>query len=337
MFLEDYNYELPEHLIAQHPLKDRSSSRLLCFTQKNIDHAYFKDLADHLRPEDLLVFNDTRVIPARIYATKETGGKVEVFIEEIISKDHARASLSNSKKLKNGDLLSIYKNIEAKIVDHREGFFELKFSTDLDYCLEHFGHTPLPPYIKRQALDDDKFRYQTIYAQHDGAVAAPTAGLHFDDQTMVSIAKKGVNKGFLTLHVGAGTFMPIRSKVIENHTMHQEYVHVTETLCDLIAKTKLKGGRVIAVGTTCVIALETVARQGRLSPYKGYTDLFIYPGYQFKVVDAMITNFHQPKSSLLVLVSAFIGIDNLKEIYKKAIEKEYRFFSYGDATFIEKS
>lgn len=154
---------------------------------------------------------------------------------------------------------------------------------------------------------------------------------------MVSIAKKGVNKGFLTLHVGAGTFMPIRSKVIENHTMHQEYVHVTETLCDLIAKTKLKGGRVIAVGTTCVRALETVARQGRLSPYKGYTDLFIYPGYQFKVVDAMITNFHQPKSSLLVLVSAFIGIDNLKEIYKKAIEKEYRFFSYGDATFIEKS
>jgi S-adenosylmethionine:tRNA ribosyltransferase-isomerase len=336
MSLEDYDYHLPEHLIAQQPLKDRTASRLLCYLNKSIDHSYFKNLTNYLNANDLLVFNDTRVIPARIYAYKSTGGRVEIFIESIVSNSHAKARVSNSKNLQCGDYLKINETIKVLIVSQQKEFYELEFSSEINFCLESYGHTPLPPYIRRKANEEDRYRYQTVYAEHDGAVAAPTAGLHFDQDIMQSLEDKRINTGFLTLHVGAGTFMPIRSQIIEQHVMHKEHINVTEELCDLIHKTKSSGGRVIAVGTTCVRALETAAQKDKLLPYKGYTELFVYPGYDFQVVDAMITNFHQPRSSLYVLIAAFIGLDTVKAIYEAAISREYRFFSYGDVMFIKK-
>jgi S-adenosylmethionine:tRNA ribosyltransferase-isomerase len=342
MQLKDFSYELPEELIARYPTERRSDSRLLCvdIDSGEMQHRIFRELIDFVRSDDLLVFNDTRVIPARLFASKESGGRVEVMVERVLDDNEIVAQLRVSKSPKPGSKICFAvpdePDVRAEVVARDEGFFTLRFAPELNLMafLESNGHMPLPPYIKRDDEQLDQERYQTVYARNAGAVAAPTAGLHFDDELMAQLQSKGVQQAYLTLHVGAGTFQPVRVDNIAEHKMHKELVHVSEEVCTAIAECKNKGGRVIAVGTTSVRSLEAAAASGQLAPFHGETDIFIYPGYEFRVVDAMVTNFHLPESTLLMLVSAFCSKKMLLGAYKEAIDKAYRFFSYGDAMLL---
>jgi S-adenosylmethionine:tRNA ribosyltransferase-isomerase len=343
MKTREFQYHLPEHLIAQKPCEIRSQSRLLHYSraQKSINHLQFNDIVNLLNAGDLLVFNNTRVIPARIYGYKETGGKVEILIERLTGEHQCLAHIKASKTPKPGSLITLRDDNnehEFKVtVEGREGdLFILTTATNLSmaFIMENIGHMPLPPYISRDDTIEDFSRYQTVYAETPGAVAAPTAGLHFDDDLLKKLKNKGVNSAYVTLHVGAGTFQPVRCESIEDHKMHFEYLVVPQETVDKCQQTRQNGGRIIAVGTTTVRSLETASNSGQLEAYAGETDIFIYPGYQFKSIDALITNFHLPESTLLMLISAFAGKDEIIRCYKEAITEEYRFFSYGDAMFI---
>ena len=340
-FLSDYDYELPPEAIADKPAPVRSASRLLCLDRSSgsIRNQCFTDLPGLLDPKDLLVFNDTRVIRARLHGHKDSGGKVEVLIERISRPRRALAQVRASKSPKAGSRLLLSghagEEVEAEILGRSGELFDLQFDEDVAGVLERIGEVPLPPYIRRQATAADAERYQTVYASRDGAVAAPTAGLHFDGELLARIAARGVQSSFITLHVGAGTFQPVREEQIGKHRMHSEHVDVPQAACDAIVACRKRGGRVVAVGTTVVRALESAAGAGRLVEYRGDTDIFIFPGFEFRVVDAMITNFHLPRSSLLMLVSAFCGSrEKLLGAYREAIAEGYRFYSYGDAMWV---
>lgn len=335
---DEFSYELPEELIAQFPTEQRGSSRLLamaCPSGKLTD-LEFSNLPGLLNAGDLLVFNDTRVIPARLFGNKETGGKVEILLERILDDQRMLAQVRASKTPKPGSMIHLQDGIELELMERQEDMFVLDIIGEITVLelMRQIGHMPLPPYIQRDDNVDDVDRYQTIYARNPGAVAAPTAGLHFTDELMQEITEQGIDSVFVTLHVGAGTFQPVRVDNIEEHQMHSEYLEVSVDVCEKVKQCKARGGRVIAVGTTAVRCLETAAQAGELKPYQGETDIFIYPGYEFKVVDTLITNFHLSESTLLMLVSAFAGQDNIMDAYQHAIEQRYRFFSYGDAMFL---
>jgi len=335
MLRQEFFYDLPSSLIAQAPSAERSASRLLLVdgAEGYCKDQTFKDLPELLEAGDLLVFNNTRVIPARLYGQKQSGGKVEVLIERLMPDNHVLAFVRASKSPKVGAKLSLANNLNAEVVGRREDLFELRFDVEgsLLAWLEQQGEVPLPPYIDRTPGIDDKERYQTIFAEQPGAVAAPTAGLHFDQALMQRLADKGIEFAYVTLHVGAGTFKPMRVERIEDHQIHHEYIEVSESVCDKIAETQAAGRRVIAVGTTVVRVLESAATDEGIKPYSGETNIFIYPGYQFKLVDGLVTNFHLPESTLLMLVCAFSGYKTVMAAYRHAVEEEYRFFSYGDA------
>lgn len=335
MKLSDFDFELPAELIAQYPTAQRSQSRLLVISQKKetFDHQYFYQLPQHLRPGDLLVFNDTRVMPARFYGVKETGGKIEILIERIIDETNALAHVKASKALRAGMSFYLNDKIQCKVLGRQGDLYHISCGNDQvwDEIMAAVGHIPLPPYIQRTDEQEDLTRYQTIFARNQGAVAAPTAGLHFDEALWQTLQQQGIEFGFVTLHVGSGTFQPIRTDTIAEHRMHSEYLEVSPQVCAQIAATRARGGRVIAVGTTVVRCLETAALQGELQPYYGETTIFIYPGFQFKVIDGLISNFHLPRSTLLMLVSALIGREKIMAAYQQAVAEEYRFFSYGDA------
>jgi S-adenosylmethionine:tRNA ribosyltransferase-isomerase len=342
----DFFYELPPQLIAQQPLAERDSSRLLVLNGVDgaLSHHRFSDLLQFLTPDDLLVFNDTRVIPARLWGHKATGGKVEVLIERLTGTHTALAHIRASKSPGAGTVIHLGDEQQSASspyqlqVTGREGELFCLSSQQgpaLTTILGAIGHMPLPPYIGRRDAPADRERYQTVYAQREGAVAAPTAGLHFTQAMLEQIDARGIRRVAVTLHVGAGTFQPVRTEQIEQHIMHKEYVEVGEGVCEAVRATRARGGRVVAIGTTAVRSLETASRGlGAMQPYYGDTDIFIYPGYQFHNVDAMVTNFHLPESTLLMLVSAFAGRDAVLAAYREAIDADYRFFSYGDAMFI---
>jgi S-adenosylmethionine:tRNA ribosyltransferase-isomerase len=339
MQLSDFDYDLPEGLIAQTPTSERGASRLLALLEGEAEPSdlHFKDLPSLLRPGDLLVFNNTRVMQARLFGRKETGGKVELLIERVASSSHqALAHIRASKSPRPGSYLRVGESEQQVLVEEREGeLFQLTLPQGDFYSLmADEGHMPLPPYIQREDEAQDQERYQTVYAEHLGAVAAPTAGLHFDATLLEELKAAGIEQSFVTLHVGAGTFQPVRTENLDEHLMHSEYAEVDEEICEKIRTTRANGGRVIAVGTTCVRSLEAASSSGEIAPFRGETRLFIRPGYQFKSVDAMITNFHLPKSTLLMLVSAFSGYERMFNAYRHAIAEHYRFFSYGDAMFI---
>jgi S-adenosylmethionine:tRNA ribosyltransferase-isomerase len=340
MNLSDFNYHLPDERIARFPSPQRTSSRLLCLENKSdsVLHRQFYEVFNLIEEGDLLVLNNTRVIPARLFGQKESGGKVEILVERILDEHRALVHLRSSKSPKQGAIIIFSENIRAEILGRQNDLFELKF-LDVDsllIILEKIGHVPLPPYMNREDVGEDHERYQTVYAKHPGAVAAPTAGLHFDKELLEKLKNKGVEIAFVTLHVGAGTFQPVRVEKIEEHVMHAEYLEVSEEVCEKIKSANAKGKRVIAVGTTSVRCLETAARDGLMKPFTGDTQLFIYPGFQFQCVDVLITNFHLPCSTLLMLVCAFAGYQKIMGAYQEAIEQEYRFFSYGDAMWIER-
>ena len=333
MLISEFDYDLPPELIARYPAKDRRSSRLLAVTD-GIHDLGFADLPSLLRAGDLLVFNDTRVIKARLTGRKESGGKVEVLIERIESDRLALAHVRASKSPKPGGRLLLDGGSEAVVAARDDGLFLIEFSTELLPYLDRYGEVPLPPYLEREADATDIDRYQTVYAKDPGAVAAPTAGLHFDEAMLAETLAAGVRHAHVTLHVGAGTFQSLRDEHIEENRLHSERVEVTQAVVDAVAETRAAGGRVIAVGTTSVRSLECASTSGELRPFKGETDLFILPGYAFRSVDAMITNFHLPQSSLLMLVAAFSGKDRIFAAYEHAVREKYRFFSYGDAMFL---
>ena len=340
MQLSDFDYELPDDLIARYPSSTRGESRLLVLNGRTeqLQHHRFVDITQFLNPGDLLVFNNTRVISARLFATKSSGGKVEVMVERLQSENTVLAQIRASKTPKLHSQLYFEQGITATVLDRQADFFVLQFAdiTALE-VMDKIGHIPLPPYFGRADEHIDRERYQTVYALHNGAVAAPTAGLHFDEGLINQLQAKGVETAFVTLHVGAGTFQPVRVSDITAHTMHREYMEVSEMVCEKIKATKARGCRVIAVGTTSLRSLETAAQSGVMQVFKGDTQIFIYPGYSFQVVDALITNFHQPQSTLMMLVCAFAGYKPLMEAYRLAIEMRYRFLSYGDAMFLERS
>lgn len=345
MKLSDFSFTLPEHLIAKYPTPDRTASRLLHLngTTGDVHHKQFQQMLDLVEPGDLLVFNNTRVIPARLLGQKASGGKVEVLIERIVDDNNALAHVRASKAPKPGTDLLLEGAVSVTVTGRQDALFELRFNGDATVLeqLEQYGHMPLPPYIDRPDEQADKERYQTVYNQAPGAVAAPTAGLHFDDALLERLQQKGVNLAYVTLHVGAGTFQPVRVDNILEHKMHSEFAIVPEDVVNAVRATKAAGKRVIAVGTTSVRSLESSALEASkdevLVPYQSDTDIFIYPGFEFKVVDAMFTNFHLPESTLIMLISAFAGKDNVLHAYEQAIEQEYRFYSYGDSMFIEKA
>ncbi len=338
MRVSDFSFELPEELIAQFPLETRSASRLLCLDGNTgeLAHKQFSQLTELVQPGDLLVFNDTRVIPARLFGQKASGGKVEVLIERLHGEQRALAHIRSSRSPKVGAKLILEGGVEAEVIGRQDNLFQLQFdpSEDLMRQLEAHGHMPLPPYMQREDLPSDRERYQTVYNKRPGAVAAPTAGLHFDQPLLDKLQAMGVETQFVTLHVGAGTFQPVKVDKVEDHKMHAEYIEVTQAVCDAINATRARGGRVIAVGTTSVRSLETASQSGEIQPFMGDSSIFLYPGYEFKSVDAMITNFHLPESTLIMLVSAFAGIDHIRKAYAEAIQQRYRFFSYGDAMFM---
>lgn len=345
MKLSDFHFELPEALIAKYPTSERTASRLLHLNGKSghVAHLNFPDLEGLLEPGDLLVFNNTRVIPARLLGEKETGGKVEVLVERVLSETRVLAHVRANKSPKPGNTLILEGQIRAVMVARHDALFELEFEGGRNVLamLEEHGHMPLPPYIDRPDEDDDKERYQTVYSEKPGAVAAPTAGLHFDEAMLERLKNKGVKLAFVTLHVGAGTFQSVRVDNIEEHQMHAEYAEVPQDVIDDILAAKAAGKRVVAVGTTSVRSLESAAlashKAGQpLSPFFDDTEIFIYPGFEWRVVDAMITNFHLPESTLIMLVSAFAGKDNILDAYQQAVDNAYRFFSYGDAMFLER-
>jgi S-adenosylmethionine:tRNA ribosyltransferase-isomerase len=333
MFLSEFDYTLPDGLIARYPTEARRASRLLVVSDEIADRQ-FSDLTAHLREPDLLVMYDTRVIRARLEGRKTSGGRVEVLIERLQSDFEALALIRASKSPKPGTKICFADNVEAEVVSRSKDLFALRFSSPVEAFLEENGSVPLPPYLERDAEAVDGERYQTVYARQPGAVAAPTAGLHFDNEMLNEISGLGVNHAFVTLHVGAGTFQSLRDKHVESNQLHKERVQVSVGVCDAVADARAAGGRIIAVGTTSVRALESASEQGQLQPYDGETDLFIYPGYEFRSVDAMLTNFHLPKSSLLMLVSAFAGQKRTMTAYQHAVEQRYRFFSYGDAMLV---
>ncbi|MDN3484617.1 tRNA preQ1(34) S-adenosylmethionine ribosyltransferase-isomerase QueA [Pseudoalteromonas sp. APC 3224] len=340
MRVADFSFDLPDELIARFPKADRTSSRLLSLDGPSgtVEHKIFSDILELVNENDLLVFNNTKVIPARMFGQKESGGKVEVLVERVLDEHRVLAHIRASKSPKPGNVLILEGKAKAIMVARHDTLFELEFdrSENVLDILNDVGHMPLPPYIDRPDNEADRERYQTVYGEKPGAVAAPTAGLHFDDKLMAALKDKGVQMAFVTLHVGAGTFQPVRVESVDEHIMHSEYIEVPQDVVDAVANTKAKGGRVIAVGTTSVRSLESAAKihGGKLDTYFGDTDIFIFPGYQFNVVDAMVTNFHLPESTLIMLVSAFAGQDNIMGAYNTAIEQQYRFFSYGDAMFL---
>lgn len=334
----DFRFELPDTLIAQYPLARRGASRLLELDGSSgaLRDRCFDDLPELLSPGDLLVFNDTKVIPARLYGRKaQTGGKVELLIERLLDSHRALAHIKASKPPRPGSMILVERGGTLQVIARRDTLFELiSKENDLMSMMNQSGHIPLPPYITRADAALDLDRYQTVYAERPGAVAAPTAGLHFDQEMLDRLAAKGVTTARVTLHVGAGTFQPVRVERLEEHVMHSEYLEVSEETCDSVQRTRANGGRVIAVGTTSVRSLESAAASGIVKPFTGDTQLFIRPGYQFKCVDAMITNFHLPESTLLMLVSAFSGHQQIMAAYRHAVTERYRFFSYGDAMFL---
>ena len=337
----DFYYELPDELIAQQPLPERSASRLL-YLHKNsdaIEDKQFIDLLALLNKEDLLVLNNTKVIPARLFGHKQTGGKVEILLERVLNEREVLAHMRSSKSPKAGALIELDAGFQCQVLGRVDDLFHLKFNGEqlLADILERIGHMPLPPYIERADNISDQTRYQTVFAQQSGAVAAPTAGLHFDAAMMAKIQAKGIAIAFVTLHVASGTFRPVKVENLAEHIMHKEYFEVPEQTVAAVEQTKKRGGRVIAIGTTAMRSLESASRSGRLASACGDTDLFITPGYQFKTVDAMLTNFHLPESTLLMLVSAFAGYERIKNVYQHAIAAKYRFFSYGDAMFIQRA
>ncbi|WP_305402715.1 tRNA preQ1(34) S-adenosylmethionine ribosyltransferase-isomerase QueA [Photobacterium leiognathi] len=345
MQVSDFDFELPDELIARYPQPERTASRLLQMTGNTgeLAHKCFKDVLDLVQPGDLLVFNNTRVIPARMFGHKASGGKIEVLVERMLDDKSILAHVRASKPPKPGNELLLGENGEfsAEMVARHDALFEIRFNSDKTVLeiLDIVGHMPLPPYIDRPDEDADKERYQTVYNAKPGAVAAPTAGLHFDDKLMADLKAKGVSFAFVTLHVGAGTFQPVRVDDINDHHMHSEYVEVPEEVVAAVNETRANGGRVIAVGTTSVRSLESAAQDAlkkgtEFKPFFGDTDIFIFPGYQFQLVDALITNFHLPESTLIMLVSAFAGYENTMNAYHEAVANKYRFFSYGDSMFI---
>ena len=340
MKTQDFDFHLPENLIAQHPAKQRTASRLLhvdALSNTLVDSG-FLDFPDHLRKNDLLIFNDTRVIKARLLGQKATGGAVEVLIERILDDKQAYALVRASRAPKTGTLMTLCNGIEVEVIGRKDDLFHLKFLSDTPVLdlLEQYGNLPLPPYITHDADNTDESRYQTIYAKHAGAVAAPTAGLHFDESMLAKLKNKGVQITYITLHVGAGTFQPVKVDDIADHKMHSELYHIPAETIALIESTRKIGGKITAVGTTVLRALESAAQHEQLSAGSQETNIFITPGFTFKVVDRLLTNFHLPKSTLLMLVSAFAGFELMKKAYQHAIKEEYRFFSYGDAMLLEK-
>ena len=333
----DFDYQLPDELIAMYPMPERTTSRLLVLNKASgeLEHKHFYDLIDYLNPKDLLVFNHSKVIPARVFGAKPTGGKIEILVERVLDDHRVLAHVRSNKSLKPGAEI-LLGDVSVEMLSRQGDLFELMFhsSETVLTILDRMGHMPLPPYIKREDELEDKTRYQTVYAKEKGSVAAPTAGLHFDDSLMNAIKAKGIDLAFLTLHVGAGTFQPVRVDNVLEHKMHAEYIDVPESICEQVRATKARGGRVISVGTTSVRSLETASQGGTIQPYQGDTDIFIYPGYEFRCVDAMITNFHLPESTLLMLISAFSSRELIMSTYQTAIDQAYRFFSYGDAMLI---
>lgn len=351
MRLDSFNYDLPRELIADQPAAERSASRLLVLEGQSgaIGDMLFGQIDTLLEPGDLLVMNDTRVIPARLFGVKASGGKVELLVERIVDKQRALVHLRASKSPRDGSVLTLEGGHTVTVGQRAGDLFEVAFASADGACgaagsgdgvmavLNAVGHMPLPPYLARSDNGLDRERYQTVYARTPGAVAAPTAGLHFDEALLARLHGRGVSTAFVTLHVGAGTFQPVRTQDITQHRMHSEVAEVSDAVCQQVAATRAAGKRVIAVGTTSVRCLETAGRDGRMRPFCGETDIFIYPGYQFRQVDALITNFHLPESTLLMLVSAFAGYRHAMAAYRHAVAERYRFFSYGDAMFISRN
>jgi len=346
MRVADFSFELPESLIAHYPQAQRSGCRLLSLDGPTgaLTHGVFTDVLDKIQAGDLLVFNNTRVIPARVFGRKVSGGKIEVLVERVLDSHRILAHVRASKSPKPGAelLLGDKENIKATMLARHDTLFELEFNEDRDVftLLDEIGHMPLPPYIDRPDEDADRELYQTVYSERLGAVAAPTAGLHFDQPLMDALKEKGVELAFVTLHVGAGTFQPVRVDTIEEHVMHAEYAEVSQSVVDAVLACKARGNRVIAVGTTSVRSLESAAKAAQnalIAPFMDDTSIFIYPGYQYQIIDALITNFHLPESTLIMLVSAFAGYKNTMNAYHQAVAEQYRFFSYGDAMFINRN
>ncbi|ELY6225915.1 tRNA preQ1(34) S-adenosylmethionine ribosyltransferase-isomerase QueA [Cronobacter muytjensii] len=343
MRLTDFSFELPESLIAHYPQAQRSACRLLSLDGPTGDltHGTFTDLLDKLNPGDLLVFNNTRVIPARLFGRKASGGKIEVLVERMLDDNRVLAHIRASKAPKPGAelLLGDDESVNATMTARHDALFEVQFNDErpvLD-ILNSIGHMPLPPYIERPDEESDRELYQTVYSEKPGAVAAPTAGLHFDEPLLARLREKGIEMAFVTLHVGAGTFQPVRVESIEDHVMHSEYAEVPQDVVDAVLAAKARGNKVVAVGTTSVRSLESAAQAAQdalIAPFFGDTQIFIYPGYQYKVIDALVTNFHLPESTLIMLVSAFAGYQHTMNAYREAVKAEYRFFSYGDAMYI---
>jgi len=342
MNVSDFHFDLPDELIARYPLEQRSASRLLSLDGKTgeLRHRVFADILELLNPGDLLVFNDTRVIPARLFGRKETGGQVEVLMERLLEDEYEMlAHVKASKALRPGQKIVLEDGSVLEMLGREGALFHLRLvpvegTEPLLSLLERVGHMPLPPYVDRPDEATDRERYQTVYAREAGAVAAPTAGLHFDDELLEQLKARGIEQAFVTLHVGAGTFQPVRVDRIEDHVMHSEVAQVPESTVRAVEAAKARGGRVVAVGTTSVRSLESASSNGTLMPFQGETDIFIHPGYRFRTVDALITNFHLPESTLIMLVSAFAGYHHTMNAYRAAVAERYRFFSYGDAMFI---
>ena len=338
MQVSDFSFHLPNELIARYPAPERTASRLMQLHGESgtVSHGGFTDLLEFLKAGDLLVLNNTKVIPARLFGAKESGGKIEVLVERLLGERNFLAHVRSSKSPKPGARLLLEGEVWATMLARHDTLFELVLDEGekaLD-VLQRLGHMPLPPYIDRPDDTADRDRYQTVFGEHHGAVAAPTAGLHFDQPLLDAIAAKGVNFAYVTLHVGAGTFQPVKVERIEDHHMHGELVEVSAAVCDAVKSTRANGGRVVAVGTTCVRSLESASANGEITPFNGETHIFIYPGYRFKSVDALVTNFHLSESTLLMLVSAFSGRNYVMSAYAQAIELGYRFFSYGDAMLV---
>ena len=346
MRVADFSFELPESLIAHYPQPERSGCRLLQLDGPSgeLKHGVFTDLLDNLEAGDLLVFNNTRVIPARMFGRKVSGGKIEVLVERVLDDHRVLAHVRASKAPKPGTdlLLGDDESIAATMVARHDTLFELRFNDERDVftILNAVGHMPLPPYIDRPDEDADRELYQTVYSEKPGAVAAPTAGLHFDEPLLAALREKGIEMAFVTLHVGAGTFQPVRVETIEEHVMHAEYAEVPQDVVDAVLACKARGKRVVAVGTTSVRSLESAAnasKEALIAPFFGDTSIFIFPGYHYQVIDALVTNFHLPESTLIMLVSAFAGYKNTMHAYQQAVAEQYRFFSYGDAMFISRN
>lgn len=345
MKTKEFDFELPSELIAQYPLAERTDSRLLCYTRatKQIEHRRFTSLVEALLPGDVLVMNDSRVIPARLFGKKSTGGRVELLVERILPDKTFLSHIKASKGPRAGTKIELDGGWKLNVLAKQDDLYHCAVETGeaqpsdedaVNAMLQAIGHVPLPPYIEREDKAPDVERYQTVYAKHKGSVAAPTAGLHFDDAILKKLRDRGVILAYVTLHVGAGTFRPVRAEQLSEHQMHTEYFQVDEALCETVLKAKSEKRRVIAVGTTALRSLESAARDGQLKPQSADTNIFIYPGYQFNVCDGLITNFHLPESTLLMLVAAFIGHAEVMALYQEAIAEQYRFFSYGDATLL---